>query len=96
MAWLFWINITELQTKFTSEITVNIDNSCTPIKCTNVRNQLTGHCYCPKTGGEFKIVYADFMMVRKVKLIKITFAFVIIAPQKQIPSTANVYHKKIR
>ena len=37
-----------------------MDNSCTPIKCTNVRNQLTGHCYCPKTGGEFKSCLCRF------------------------------------
>ena len=60
LAWSFWKNITELQTKFTIQITVNIDNSCTPIKCTNVRNQLTEHCYCPKTGGEFKSCLCRF------------------------------------
>ena len=59
--WLFWINLLELQTKFTSEeITVNSDNNFIPIKCKNVTNQLTGHCYCPKTSVQFKSCLCQF------------------------------------
>ena len=61
LSWLFWINLSELQTKYTSEeIIVNNGNSCIPIKCTNFTKQLTGHCYCPETNGEFKNFLCQF------------------------------------
>ena len=53
LSWLFWINLTELQAQFVSEVTVNIESRYFPIKCTYVSNQLTGHCYCPKADSKF-------------------------------------------
>ena len=50
---LFWINLSELQAQFVSEVTANIEGRYFPIKCTYVSNQLTSHCYCPKADGKF-------------------------------------------
>lgn len=50
---VYWINLTELQAQFVSEVTVNIKSRYFPIKCTYISNQLTGHCYCPKANVEF-------------------------------------------
>ena len=61
LSWLFWINLSELQAKYSrEEIVVNNGNSCVPIKCTNVTNQLRGHCFCPKSDREFKSFLCQF------------------------------------
>ena len=54
LLWLFWISLSKLQTKFTSEIPLNNVNRYVPVKCTYDENYSLGNCLCPTIDGKFK------------------------------------------
>ena len=54
LLWLFWISLSELQTKLTSKIALNNVNRYVPVKCTYAKNRSLGNCLCPKIDGKFK------------------------------------------
>ena len=54
LLWLFWISLSELETKFTSKIALNNVNRYVPVKCTYAKNRSLGNCLCPKIDGKFK------------------------------------------
>ena len=96
LLWLFWIILSELQKKFTSEIALNDVNRYVSVKCKYLEHYLLGNCLCPTIDGNSKHFHVIVIPIREVKSMKAIFVIAWIVQHKPIISTAHVNHQSNR